>query len=391
MNILFFMNHYPDSRNGGIETVTRILSEQFHKKGHIVHIRYLFNSQYAHSEDSIFKSCEQIKETEIAQQISNAVELYNIQFIINQSLFFASPILKEAIRGLNCFLITEYHNKPTLTPPTIKEVISSSDTTLIKKILILSTYPLFASRSKRILRNRHKDSYHVSDCTILLSEQYVPEYSNMMQIDTDKLFVLNNPIRDNLTLNPHELEYKENTILMVTRLDEKQKCIIKALKVWQHISRDFPNWKFKIVGSGPDELKIKKFVKDNAIKNVEFYPAQSPETYYRNSSIFLMTSRNEGWPNTLNEAMRLGCVPVVINSFSAVNDIVGNGKDGIIIPQSSDETEIINSAIALTKLIKDKKTLQNMAINACKKTERLSETIIAEEWIKLFERILSKH
>lgn len=68
------MNHYPDSRNGGIETVTRILSEQFYKKGHVVHIRYFFDSKYVHSDDSYFKSCKQIKETEIAQQISSAVE-----------------------------------------------------------------------------------------------------------------------------------------------------------------------------------------------------------------------------------------------------------------------------------------------------------------------------
>ena len=63
------MNHYPDSRNGGIETVTRILGEQFYRNGHVVHIRYLFDSKYAHSDDSIFKSCEQIKETEITQHI----------------------------------------------------------------------------------------------------------------------------------------------------------------------------------------------------------------------------------------------------------------------------------------------------------------------------------
>lgn len=70
-----------------------------------------------------------------------------------------------------------------------------------------------------------------SDCTVLLSKQYVHEYSAMMRIDTKKLSVLNNPIRDSLRLKPLELKSKEKNILMVTRLDEKQKCIIKALKV----------------------------------------------------------------------------------------------------------------------------------------------------------------
>ena len=229
-----------------------------------------------------------------------------------------------------------------------------------------------------------------SDYTILLSKQYVPEYSAMMQIDTRKLFVLNNPIRDSLILKPQELENKDNTILMVTRLDEKQKCIIKALKVWQRISQNFQNWKFQIVGSGPDELKIKKYAREKAIKNVEFYPAQNPETFYRKSSIFLMTSRNEGWPNTLNEAMRLGCVPVVIDTFSAVKDIIDNELNGIIIQHDSEPKDIVNCVNAISKLINDDKLLGKMAIDACTKTERLSERFIAKQWIELFENILSK-
>lgn len=84
---------------------------------------------------------------------------------------------------------------------------------------------------------------------------------------------------------------------------------------------------------------------------MEFYPAQNP-FFYLKSSIFLMTSRNDGWSNTLNEAMRLGCVPVVIDSFSAIDDIVCDEQDGIIIPQSSDETEITNLVEAISKLIK---------------------------------------
>lgn len=390
MNILFFMNHYPDSRNGGIETVTRILSEQFYKNGHVVHIRYLFDSNYAHSDDSIFNSCEQIKETEFAQQISSTVELYNVHIVINQSIFRATPIIKKAIEGLECKLVTAYHNKPTLSPPSVKEITCSSDTSLIKKTLILLTYPLFAFRSRRRLMRLHQKSYMASDYTILLSKQYVLEYSAMMQIDTRKLFVLNNPIRDSLVLKPQELENKDNTILMVTRLDEKQKCIIKALKVWQRISQNFQNWKFQIVGSGPDELMIKKYAKDNVIKNVEFYPAQNPETFYGKSSIFLMTSRNEGWPNTLNEAMRLGCVPVVINTFSAVKDIIDNELNGIIIQYDSEPKDIVNCVNAISKLINDDKLLGKMAIDACTKTERLSERFIAKQWIELFENILSK-
>ena len=148
------MNHYPDSRNGGIETVTRILSEQFYQKGLSVHIRYLFDSEYIHSDDSIFSSCKKINKSKISKQIYDTVKSCHIDIIINQCGTWISSTIKKSIDEFNCSLITAYHNKPTLTPPTIKNIIKYSEIPLIKKIFILSTYPLFAYRSRRKLRSR---------------------------------------------------------------------------------------------------------------------------------------------------------------------------------------------------------------------------------------------
>ena len=101
-----------------------------------------------------------------------------------------------------------------------------------------------------------------------------------------------------------------------------------------------------------------------------------------------MTSRNEGWPNTLNEAMRLGCVPVVINTFSAINDMIDNELNGIIIQHESEPKDIENCVNAIFELINNKELLSKMALNACEKTERLSIGTIAEQWVKLFDNTL---
>lgn len=386
MNILFFMNHYPDSRNGGIENVTRILSEQFVELGHSVHIRYLYDSMFDHSEDAIFKSCIQIDRSNILTQIGSAVDSYNIDFVINQSILSKSHILKKAIEGLDCKLITVYHNKPTLEPPTVKDIIRSLDLSLLKKIIILFTYPLFAYRSRIKLKRCHQRSYLVSDYTALLSKQFIPEYTKIMDVVSDKLVFFNNPIRDELISSLQDLEEKENTVLMVTRLDEKQKCIIKALKIWEKVNSDIPNWKLQIVGSGPDEMLIKNYACKNNIKNVEFYSAQDPIEFYRKSSIFLMTSRSEGWGCTLTEAMRLIGVPIVIGTYLAVYDIIDDDKNGLIIKHSSEENDIENCSNAILLLAKDKSKRQKMALNARKKSEQFSAKVIAKQWINFFER-----
>lgn len=382
------MNHYPDSRNGGIENVTRMISEQFVKAGHIVHIRFLNTSIFAHSDNSIFKSCKQISAEDIFKEISDTVKLHNIDIIVNRCVIIASPIIKRAIAGTNCRLITTYNNKPTLSPPSIKDVTTNSATSTIKKILILLGYPLFSLRSQKRLKARHQNSYHSSDKTILLSKNYIPEYTQMMNINSDKLVYINNPIRDTLKVSANWEDCKENNILMVTRLDEEQKCIIKAIKIWKNIVLYNPNWKLQIVGSGPDEKKIKEYVQKLNIKNIEFYPAQTPEDFYKKSSIFLMTSRNEGWPNTLNEAMRLGCIPIVIDTFSAVHDMIENNIDGIIIPKLREEDDINNCCNAITTLIKDKDLRIELSTKAIEKSNRLSIVSIAEQWLDLFQSII---
>lgn len=385
MKILFFMNHYPDSRNGGIENVTRMLSEHFHGNGHTVDVAFLYLSRFDHSDDSIFGMVQCIKDESVPAQIKEWVSERNIDIIINRCVIFATPLIRQSIEGTGCKLLTTYNNKPTLDPPTMKEVWMNKDTLWWKKFLISAIYPIFCRRSVLNLRDKHKSSYYNSDKTVLLSDRYIPEFSGLMQIPADKLVVMNNPIRNGLKISEEEFDRKENTILMVTRLDETQKCIIKALDIWKNVGKKHRDWKLKIIGNGPDEAMIKKYAGN--ILNVEFIPACKPDGYYREASIFLMTSRNEGWPNTINEAMRMGCVPVVVSTFSAIYDMVDDGENGIII---SPDEESDKMAEELSLLIIDSDKRYDMAKSAIKKTERLSIDIISRKWLELFQDVIGQ-
>ncbi|MCM1140803.1 MAG: glycosyltransferase [Muribaculum sp.] len=388
MNILFFTNHYPDSRNGGIENVTRMLSEQFRNNGHSVDIAYLFTSEFDHSDDSIFIVAQHVSEENIYGQIRDWVVNRKINVIINRSVIFATPLLRKAIEETGCKILTTYNNKPTLAPPTIKEVWMNKTTSLWKKFYISLIYPVFRKHSIKRLRVRHQLSYANADKTVLLSDNYIPEYAELMQISSDNLVVMNNPIRNGLSISDVEFKEKKNCVLMVTRLDETQKCIIKALNIWRNICNQHHNWELKIIGNGPDKELIMDYAQKNRINNVKFLSACNPIDFYRESSIFLMTSRNEGWPNTINEAMRMGCVPIVIDTFSAIYDMVDNGENGLIISQSDDDTVKTSEALNLLMIDNNKRHL--MAISASKKTQRLSIEIIAQKWMNLLDKVLEQ-
>lgn len=378
------MNHYPDSRNGGIENVTRLLSAKLKEIGYTIHIRYLYKSKFDHSDDSIFNSCEYLEWNNIEKEVKSIVLIYNIEVIVNRCVIIATPILRKSIDSTGCKLITTYNNKPTLTTRRIGEIWGDSSISFPKKIAIMMCYPLYKHRSIKRLRKLHQKCYQSTDVLILLSNQYVKEYTDLYGIGKDKIFVINNPIKSNIGITDSELERKEKIVLMVTRLDEEQKCIIKALKLWKTISPTMPDWRFVIIGSGPDEEKIKTYCKNEKLQSIKFISATNPTEYYKRSTIFLMTSRNEGWPNTLNEAMRYGCIPVVLATFSAVYDMIDNEKNGYIVESYTEDKDIEEMYKVIVNLSSEPENLNNMALFSIEKTQRLSLENIVPQWIQLF-------
>lgn len=65
------------------------------------------------------------------------------------------------------------------------------------------------------------------------------------------------------------------------------------------------------------------------LKNVLFEGRQNPLSYYRRAAVFLMTSLFEGFGVTLTEAQQMGVVPMAMDSFEAVHDIINHRVSGI--------------------------------------------------------------
>ena len=83
-------------------------------------------------------------------------------------------------------------------------------------------------------------------------------------------------------------------------------------------------------GDGPSLNDYKEYSTNNKLCNIHFQGRQSPELYYEDSSIFLMTSDKEGWGLTLTESLQRGVVPVVMNSCPVFSEIINDGENGFL-------------------------------------------------------------
>lgn len=373
MNILFITSYYPEPKIGGIERVTYLLSKYLSQ-----HDFKVFNLRFNNSEyDDTFPfiNSSQLKNLHDRDSLRQYLINNRINVIINQSHFFYTPIIEAARKNLDVRLYTVFHNRPMFEALKLNEAIKYSSSKL--KYIIPFIYPIYKLYSVRKLKREHKLSYLLSDKTILLSSRFIDIYKKDLNIDGKKLTYINNPISfDNATV---DYTKKEKTVLIVARLYEAQKKISIALDIWKEIESQNSDWKLIIVGDGEDKKYYEEYCRKNNIQNVKFTGRTNPLPYYMKASIFMMTSKNEGWPLTLLEAMQTGVVPIVMDSFAALHDIIQDGSNGYIV-KYNDKKEFGNRLISL---INNKNLRLKMSQEGLHSCTQYSIDNIGKEWINL--------
>ncbi|WP_294559416.1 glycosyltransferase [uncultured Bacteroides sp.] len=373
MNLLFITKLYPAPPLGGIERVTYILTRELAKRGWGIYNLYFDRSDYDGGYGWIDAAC--MDGTWNADRLSSFLVEKHIRCIINQSHFYYTPTLREAIGNKPIKLITAFHNAPYFKAQGVKNAMANSHSRLKRLIPLL--YLFYKIISERRLRNVHRTSYELSDMTVLLSPSYLPIYQNALGIDGAKLISIYNPLSYEENIKEAEMEKKEDICLVVARLYEQQKRISIILKAWEKL-QVHKDWRLVIVGDGEDKTVYEQYVLDNSLQGVTFVGRKDSLLYYKQAKIFLMTSVVEGWPMTIVESMQNGVVPVVMASFAAVHDLIEDGRNGYLT-----KFRDIDAFTAKVKVLIDNELLRKrMAIEGLEKVKAFTTDKIMECWEK---------
>lgn len=386
MNILFCTTSRVSEQKGGTERITARLSNGLRQKG------YKIFSAYKSEINSDFpiNPCDgEINVTEAS--LFDYIKMNHIDVIIMQKMTRDIVKIRSFIteNHLNCKILSVLHFNPGYEEKALKfknfynELKKGqSQKENIKNILRIVGYPLY--KILYPLRNKqlYKIVYQYSDKTILLSKSFLTEYKSYASLkDIDRLTIIPNALSYDQFLSLDDISIKKKQVLIVARLNETQKRLSIALKVWRIIENhtQFKDWNLKIVGHGNDTGFYKKLVSQLNLERVEFCGRQNPLTYYKQSRIFIMTSAYEGWGLTLTEAQQFGCVPIAIRSFSSLSDIISNGINGIIL----ESTSITKYADVLMHLMNDENLQSSMAQNAILQSAKFELNSIVDLWEKI--------
>lgn len=187
------------------------------------------------------------------------------------------------------------------------------------------------------------------------------------------------PVRDpNMLLTTGRLR-----LLAVGRLVE-QKGFDLLIEAFARLAPDFPTWDLVIVGEGPLRAQLQAQIAQAGLQDRVFLVGSAGNigVWYTASDVYVMSSRFEGFPNTLAEALSCGLPAVSCDCETGPSDIIRPGLDGLLVPPG----DVKALASTLSLLMADEDLRGRFALRAVEARERFSLDRIAGQWEQIFSR-----
>jgi len=145
-------------------------------------------------------------------------------------------------------------------------------------------------------------------------------------------------------------------------------------------------FKCLLIGEGPERERLEKKVADMGLGGQVIFtgniPPRQVSLHYLAADLFVFASTSETQGMVLVEAMTGGC-PVVAVRASGVHDVIRDGYNGFMVPESTESW-----AREVAVLIENRKLLSVMSQNSVAFANGYSEDKIAERILKLYQRVI---
>ena len=230
----------------------------------------------------------------------------------------------------------------------------------------------------KIMRFSKYITYPKLDALVLLT---IPDSKRYFYVGENKLYVIPNIVSFQTEDNA---KFDAKRIIAVGRLS-RQKGFDYLIQVAKKLKNEIPEWQIDILGDGDQrEYLLNEIQKNNLNNFVNIKPATNNimEELLK-SSIYVMTSRFEGLPMALLEAMACGVPCISFDCPYGPAEIITPEEDGILVKNGNTD----ELADAICRLIEDTDKRIRMGKQAQKNIQRYSREEVMKLWDELFNTL----
>ncbi|MCQ2237849.1 MAG: glycosyltransferase family 4 protein [Bacteroidaceae bacterium] len=178
---------------------------------------------------------------------------------------------------------------------------------------------------------------------------------------------------------------KNHKIISVGRLSE-QKGYNRLIDAWALLANKYKDWALDLYGDGEEHDELVNHIKEKGVENsfIIHKPTKDIASKYSEASIYVMSSRFEGFGMVLIEALACGVPCISFNCPHGPSEIIENGVNGFLVENGN----VKQLAESLEKLMIDEKERINMGKAASQSVERFSKDRVMRMWNDLFTSII---
>jgi glycosyltransferase involved in cell wall biosynthesis len=313
---------------------------------------------------------------------SKIVDQSRLTVLDHESLLSGVFKFSQLVRSINPDVIFSTHSHLNALLCFLKKL------NIIKSKLIIreSNYLSMQQSNGKSLYEKYfitfmiKTFYHNADHLICQSNEMLKDIYSFIPKYTVPATVIYNPIEN---IPPYINKVSKKQIISIGRLDP-QKNHQLLIKAFDKIKNTIPH-SLVIIGDGSEYNNLRKIIVKKGLEDRVQLTGFIENVWdeYSNSSLFVLSSIYEGFPNVILEAMANSTPVISSNCLSGPKEIIRDSYNGLLFPVG--DVEQLSKLIL--KLVNDNMLSSYLKINAYKDLARYDLTLISKQYNSIFNKI----
>ena len=185
-----------------------------------------------------------------------------------------------------------------------------------------------------------------------------------------------------LPLGVHPRSRLDSPLILTAGRLVREKQFELLVAAFAEIADQVPDWRLRICGAGPEHKRLVREVRKRGLQDRVELPGAVTDmaAEWAKASVAALTSRTEGFPLVVQEAMAAGMPVASFDCASGPREIIEHEVNGLLVaPQS-----VAGMAAALLRLTTDAELRTRLGEAALRTAQQYDAGAIAERWTAIF-------
>ncbi len=234
------------------------------------------------------------------------------------------------------------------------------------------------------MRREVGEAYRGCDCVVLLTERDRLAYEQLLQGARARVVAIPNAVT-RLTGVPLPAQQRRQVVVAAGRL-MPQKGFDLLVQAFGQVSRARPDWRLEIYGEGAERSRLAAQIDAAGLSDVISLAGATRllGEVLAASAVYVLSSRWEGMPMVVLEAMSKGTAVVAYDCPTGPRELIEDGQDGLLVPPE----DVDALARALLRVIDDEDLRARLGAAAVRAAERYDLEVVGRTWRQLLDSLV---